>query len=157
MSEQWRIRYINNLYNYHFKQINCDVSKMQEHFGMENTPNHIRKIRLERDEEVFSRQTLIIECYKREADVLDTYINGLPRDINNYIYSFLSTTIKLKNIIELPPDYPFAPPLWIPLEYVVDGVSRLKDKHQEFCNTDWSPALKLDKEILIYISTLEWL
>jgi len=133
---------------------------MHEYFGMRNTQKHIRKISLERNDENNRIFTLKIESHKRELDPLHTYISGLPRDVNNYIYSFISTTIEMKHRIEIPMEYPFRKPQWTLLEFKIDGKSKKEEENKKeelICDADWTPAFVFDKEILTYISTLDWL
>jgi hypothetical protein len=142
-----------------FTSLSIKYDKMDEYFGIVSTKKHIRNISFHRDDENNRKFILKIESYKQELDPINTYIFGLPRDINNYIYSFLSTTRIMKHRIELPIDYPFVQPYWTLLEYTVDGQSKKEEENKKekiYCR-DWSPATILDKEILAYISTLTWL
>ena len=112
------------------------------------------------DQENNKRCTLYIESHKRTASPLETYINGLPRDVNNYIHSFLVDIRRMTHVINFPQDYPFESPKWTLQEYTVNGLSKKEDEEKKetmFCGADWSPSLKIDKEILTYVSGLEWL
>jgi hypothetical protein len=112
------------------------------------------------DNDINTRYCLRIESHKRDASPLETYIDGLPRDINNCIHSYLVDIRKMIHLIEFPLSYPFNPPTWTLQEYTVNGLSKKADEEKKeklFCGADWSPSLKIDKEILTYVSTLEWL
>ena len=144
----------------HLRHIGCDKEKMHEYFGFTNTSNNIRKISLTMDKENNRRCTLRIESHKRTSSPLETYIDGLPRDVNNYIHSFLVDIRRMTHVIEFPLSYPFEQPLWTLQEYTVNGISKKEDEEKKatlFCGVDWSPAIKIDKEILLFISKLEWL
>ena len=150
--------YISRLRN-HLRYIGCDKEKMHEYFGFTNDANNIRKIRLVMDQENNRMWSLYIESHRREASPLETYINGLPRDINNYIHSFLVDIRRMTHVINFPQDYPFEPCTWTLQEYTVNGVSKKREeekKEKMFCIEDWSPAFKIDKEILFYVSELDW-
>jgi hypothetical protein len=112
------------------------------------------------DKENNRRYTLLIESHKRTASPLETYINGLPRDVNNYIHSFLVDVRRMTHVINFPLTYPFEQPTWTLHEYTVNGLSKKADEEKKdklFCGNDWSPSLKIDKEILTYVSGLNWL
>lgn len=139
-----------------FDNIQCDISKLHEYFGIKNTENRMRRICLEKTNDNIVNYTLTIESYNREFDLLKNNIFDLPKDINIYINSYLQNNRKIQYYIELPPNYPFQKPEWTLIEYKVNGVKK-DAKYTIFCSQfDWSPALSLDKEILNYISTLEW-
>ena len=151
--------YMSRLHS-HLRYLGCNKEKMHEYFGFTNTSNNIRKIRLVMDQENNKRCTLYIESHKRTASPLETYINGLPRDVNNYIHSFLVDIRRMTHVINFPQDYPFESPKWTLQEYTVNGLSKKEDEEKKetmFCGADWSPSLKIDKEILTYVSGLEWL
>ena len=144
----------------HLKHLGCDKNKLHEYFGFTNTTNNIRKISLVMDQDNNRQYILNIESYKREASPLETYVSGLPREINNHIYSFLVDIHKMKHIIDLPESYPFDPPRWTLQDYTVNGVSKKAEeekKEKMFCGEDWTPTLKIDKEVLLFVSKLEWL
>lgn len=151
--------YMSRLHS-HLRHIGCDKDKLHESFGFTNTTNHIRKISLAMDNDINTRYYLRIESHNRDASPLETYIDGLPRDINNCIHSYLVDIRKMIHLIEFPLSYPFNPPTWTLQEYTVNGLSKKADEEKKeklFCGNDWSPSLKIDKEILTYVSTLEWL
>ena len=151
--------YMSRLHS-HLRHIGCDKNNMHEYFGFTNTSNNIRKISLVMDKENNTRYILRIESHKRTASPLETYIDGLPRDVNNYIHSFLVDIRRMTHVIEFPLSYPFEQPLWTLQEYTVNGISKKEDEDKKetlFCGRDWSPALKIDKEILLSVSKLEWL
>jgi hypothetical protein len=137
----------------------CDVSQMHEYFGYKNTDNHIRTIMLQRDDERINRLILTITSKRRECDVLESYIEGLPRDVNNYIYSFLAKTHKRTLHIDLPEFYPMGPATWTLVENSLNGQQKQNtdmDPNELYCGGDYSPSVIFDKEILIYVSRLKW-
>jgi ubiquitin-protein ligase len=144
----------------HLRYLKCDTDLLHEYFGFTNNVNNIRKISLNMDQENNRQYMFNIESYRREASPLETYISGLPRDVNNYIHSFLVDIRKMKHLISFPLSYPFDPPTWTLQEYIVNGISKKDEEEKKeglFCGGDWSPSLKIDKEILSYIAGLEWL
>jgi ubiquitin-protein ligase len=149
-------RYIVRLFE-KFDNIQCDISKLHDYFGIKSTENHTRRIYLEKTNENSLEYMLTIESYKREFDLLQNNIFDLPKDINIYINSYLQCDHKIQYAIELPPNYPFQKPEWTLIEYKVNDIKK-DAEYTIFCSRfDWSPALSLDKEILNYISTLEWI
>jgi hypothetical protein len=133
-----------------------DMTKMHEYFNIKNTKNHIRKISLERDGDSLCQCVLTIESRKRDYDLLKNNIIELPRDMNNEIYDYLYSHHKIKYTITLPPEYPFVESVWNLIEYQENGKKRPTEELMLFCNGNWSPAMSIDKEILTFISTLEW-
>lgn len=142
-------RYLQKLFR-HLRNIGCHLDKMHEYYNLENTPNKVQTICLERDDENIRKFTLSVTKQTREYDLFCNNIIDLPRDVNNHIYSFLFESKQAKYSIELPTDYPFNPPIWITLDYKENGVKTHKPDPKIFCGGDWSPALKLDIEILIH-------
>jgi len=89
-------------------------------------------------------------------------LNNLPLDINSLIASYYTPNyIHLKIQITSPEDYPFNPPIW----KIIDVKHSLKmnlyeyykymvDSHNEIMKDTWSPAIKIDVDILYFISKI---
>ena len=127
------------------------MKKLEKYFGIEDTDYAKHSISLKRTSNF--RYKLIIK--KRTVyNPLKTYINGLPRDINNLIYSYLwQSNLIMRISIALPHDYPFACPNWEILKYMKNG--KKQDVREETKNVmcvmeSTSPSMTLDKEILAY-------
>jgi len=145
---------------FHSRTIKND--RMHEDYGIISTKENARKISLRRDEENNRKFILTISSINKYVDPTHAYICGLPREINNYIYSFIgiNSTIIMKHSIELQSGYPFQGTNWTLLEYTVDGKCKKEEedkKEQVYCGENWTPAMTLDNEILAYVSTLDWL
>jgi hypothetical protein len=132
-----------------------DLNKMEIYFGILNTDYSKYSISLERNGRFHYEMTFKkLNVY----DPLITYIQGLPRDINNVIYSYVSeTNFIIKMQIELPHNYPFNFPLWTVVKYIKDG--KPQDLNEETQKArcllkNSSPSMMIDKEILYYISNL---
>jgi hypothetical protein len=142
------------------KQDGCDISKMHEYFGYKNTEKCSRSVCLKRDPFIVNVFTLTITCKKVDYDPCQVYVNELPRDMNNIIYSYLITNCQLKYSIELPRDHPFSKPIWNFLEYKENGVDKNSfhvDPNEIYCGRDFSPAMSFDKEILLFLETIDWM
>jgi len=137
----------------------CNLEKLDKYFGWKDSERNIREILLKRDLENNEVLHISIKSKYRILDILDTYINGLPRDVNNIIYSFLSTVRELNYTILLPENYPFKPPIWVLKNYIENGKSIIYkgvDPNELYCGGDYSPSMHIDREILIYVSRLKW-
>lgn len=143
---------INRRHNYLLKTF--DMDRMEEYFGIESTDYVKKSISLKRT----GRFSYFATIKKTNIyNPLHTYINGLPRDVNNVIYSYLwepNFTIDIR--MYLPPVYPFRRTKWTILNYVKDG--KKMDNNKETQNvmcllSDMSPSISLDKEIIAYLST----
>jgi hypothetical protein len=146
-----------------FKQFistGCDISKMHECFGYKNTDKHpLRTICLERDQEFRTKMKLTITCVSKDYDILDTHINGLPKEMNYIVNSYLSTNRVLVYAMELPQDYPFQTVKWTLLSYTEDGLERPfvgPDPNELYCGNDSTPSMLFDSDILMYVSSLRW-
>jgi hypothetical protein len=86
-------------------------------------------------------------------------LNNLPLDINSLIASYYTSNyIHLKIQIKSVEDYPFNPPIW----KIIDVKHSLKINlyeyykyivymHNEIMKHSWSPAIKIDVDILYFI------
>jgi hypothetical protein len=133
---------------------------MHEYFGYKNTENNIRTISLKRDPYISNCFILTIRQKKRDIHPLNTYIRELPRDMNNLIYSYLVLDRCLKFSIEVPYDYPFRELSWTLLKYIENGVSKPDIyniiPNDIYCGRDFSPAIQIESQILIYLSLMPW-
>ena len=132
-----------------------DMNKMEIYFGILDTDYSHHSISLVR----CGRFRYNLSIKKLNVyNPLNTYIQELPRDINNVIYSYLSDTNFIMKInIRIPYTYPFDSPVWTVLHYVKDG--KPQNRNEETKNARCllrhsSPVLTLEKEILIYVSNL---
>jgi len=132
-----------------------DMKKMETHFGILDTDYSKHSIVLQRK----GRFHYDLNIKKLNVyDPITTYICGLPRDINNLIYSYVRDTnfvIKIK--IRIPRNYPFDSSIWTVIDYVKDGKQqniRKETKKTRCLSKNVSPTMMLDKEILCYISDL---
>jgi uncharacterized protein YkuJ len=144
---------INRRHDYLFKTI--DMNKMETYFGILDTDYSCHSITLAR----VGRFRYILSIKKLNIyNPLTTYIKELPRDINTVIYSYLSDTNFIMKInIRIPYAYPFDSPVWTVLHYVKDGKSQNRNeetKNARCLLSHSSPSLTLEKEILIYVSSL---
>jgi len=135
------------------------LRKLHKYFGIQDTERNIRGISIRPDSEYVNIIYLKIKSKSRDYDVLETYIDGLPRDINNVIYSYLFTVRELNYMIRLPINYPFEEPKWVFKKYSENGKSvphYEPDPNALYCGQDHSPSMHIDLEILLYVSSLSW-
>jgi len=143
----------------YLKRSGCDFNKMNEYYGYKDTENHIRKISLMRDPTLANVFKLTITQKKRELNPLQTYIDNLPRDMNNVIYSYLYVKRELNYLIEIPNDFPFRPLLWSIVSFKENDVSKYEDiinPNEMYCGNDFSPAMTLESQILLHLSGIPW-
>lgn len=132
-----------------------DLNKLEEYFGMEDTDYVRHSISLQK-RGLFSYQLVLKKM--NIYDPLSTYIQELPSDINNVIYSYLSEPILvLRAWIILPRGYPFENPVWKVTSYIKDG--KRQDAAEETKNVNCimnntTPSMTIEKEILYYATTL---
>ena len=153
-NDRFVVRMIRNI-----KRGGGSMRKLHKYFDIKNTQRNIREISLKQHSEYGQIFYLKIKSKHRDYDVLETYINGLPRDMNNIIYSYLFTVRELNYIIRLPINYPFDEPKWVLKKYSENGklVPHYEpDPNALYCGQDHSPSMHLDLEILIYVSSLSW-
>jgi len=142
------------------KSSGCDFNKMHEYFGYMDNKDNIRRISLTRDTGLANVFKLTITQKKHAIDPLQTYINELPRDMNNEIYSYLVAKRELKYVLEIPSDFPFTPIKWSLVSFEENGVLKSyseTDPNEIYCGLDFSPAMSLDAQILIHLSRISWL
>ena len=89
-------------------------------------------------------------------------LNNLPLDINSLIASYYTPNyIHLKIQIKSPGTYPLNPPIW----KIIDVKHSLKmnlyeyykyivDSHNEIMKDSWNPAIKIEVDILYFISKI---
>jgi hypothetical protein len=144
---------INRRHDYLCKTM--DLNKIETHFGILDTDYSYHSISLQRTD-LFSYRLSIKKLNIHNP--LTTYIEELPRDINNVIYSYLSEPNFIMKInIRIPYAYPFDSPVWTVVRYIKDGKpqNRNEETKKTRCSLRHSsPVLTLDKEILIYVSNL---
>lgn len=128
---------------------------MERYFGIPDTDTSTHSISLKRKGRFHYGLTVKkLNIY----DPINTYIRGLPRDINNLIYSYVRDTnfvIKIK--VRLPRNYPFDSSVWTVTNYVKDGKPQnlIEETKKTRClSKNSSPTMMLDKEILCYVSDL---
>jgi len=141
------------------KENGGNLRKLHKYFGIEDTERNIREISLERDQGYGNVFHLKIRSKYCDYNVTDTYINGIPRDMNNVIYSYLNTVRELNYMIHLPRNYPFDEPKWVLKKYSENGKSVHydgEDPNALYCGRDYSVSMHLDVEILIFVSSLKW-
>jgi hypothetical protein len=144
----------------HLKLSGCDFNNMHEYFGFKDTKDNIRKISLTRAPGLANVFKLTITQKKCALNPLQTYISQLPRDMNNYIYSYVATTRKLIYILEVPSDFPFSPLIWSLESFKENGDLKShseSDPNEMYCGSDFSPAMSLETQILMHLSRVKWL
>ena len=142
------------------KEDGCDFSKMDEFFGYKNTENHIRKITFTRDPHITNCFVLTITQYKRECEPTQMYMKELPRELNNIIYSYVSVNRVISYALEVPSDFPFRPIIWSLISFKENGIKMPNydaNPNNMYCGQDFSPAMSVDSQILLYLSSIEWL
>ena len=133
-----------------FDSMGCDISKMHEYFGYTKSDRYVlRNIRLERDEEFYTKMKLTITAIHNHDD-------DIAGDDNN---SELLLERNLVYALELPPDYPFRTMTWRLLSNTENGMEKPyigPDPNEMYCGKDSSPSMTFESDILIYVSSLYW-
>jgi hypothetical protein len=137
-----------------------DLSNIQHFWGYKNTSDTKRQISIYKLPNQINTAELTIKI-KNNISPFDTYIKELPGDINNVIFSFLRRSRVLKYSIHYTDEYPFIPPKWTLMEYKLNGENQLNDIRKTFellyCDgREWSPAITMENEILMFISSIPW-
>ena len=144
----------------HLKLCGCDFGKMHEYFGFKDTKDNIRKISLTRDPFLANVFKLTIKQKKCSLSPMQTYISQLPRDVNNLIYSYIYLNRSLTYTLEVPGDFPFTPLIWSLESFKENGISKPNydaNPNDMYCGSDFSPAMSLESQILLYLSRITWL
>jgi hypothetical protein len=130
-----------------FDSMGCDISKMHEYFGYTKSDRYVlRNIRLERDEEFYTKMKLTITAIERVQNDDESDSELLLE--RNLVYA-----------LELPPDYPFRTMIWRLLSNTENGLEKPyigPDPNEMYCGKDSSPSMTFESDILIYVSTLHW-
>jgi ubiquitin-protein ligase len=139
----------------------CDLSNLQDFWGYKRTDTINRQISLCKSLEQLNTAELTIKINKNCLTPFETYIKELPRDINNVIFSFLRDNRILKYSIHYTDEYPFRPPVWTLMDYRKNSEKQFNDIRNHFdllyCGgREWSPAITMENEILMYLSTIPW-
>jgi len=130
-----------------FESAGCDISKMHEYFGYTKSDHYVlRNIRLERDEEYYTKMKVTITAIERVQNDDESDSELLLE--RNLVYA-----------LELPPDYPFRTMIWRLLSNTENGLEKPyigPDPNEMYCGKDSSPSMTFESDILIYVSTLHW-
>jgi hypothetical protein len=138
-------------YNKFNKKINEDTS-IEKYFNI-NDRYHIY---LEKKDENLLFTLSYIEDYNYD-------IKNLPNEICNFIMSFLKIRLIVKINISFPEDYPFKNPIWsiISVETNINKSLNLNEYFQHLIYSQncqnkcsWSPAIDIEKDILIFITRI---
>ena len=148
-----------------------DFLKMEEFFGYKNTDLVKRNISIVPDEVSKYKFILTIKMWRREYDLIYNNILQLPRDINNSIYSYLQENKEIKWSIEFPIRSPFENTIWKLIKYNnnnnnnnnnngKDELSKrriVEERKIEKIQCGMMTVTQfIDKEILLYLMTLDW-
>lgn len=101
----------------------------------------------------------------KSFDLKKNPIRGLPREINFLISEYVPSFIKMNFKINYQTDFPFHPPQWSliscddRLTCLQNAKEYYEDKtqlHNDTNNRSWSPAITTDKDILYFISKINY-
>jgi hypothetical protein len=120
---------------------------MHEYFGYTKSDHYVlRNIRLERDEEYYTKMKVTITAIERVQNDDESDSELLLE--RNLVYA-----------LELPPDYPFRTMIWRLLSNTENGLEKPyigPDPNEMYCGKDSSPSMTFESDILIYVSSLSW-
>jgi len=146
-----------------------DFMNLQEFYGYKNTESFKRKISLKPDELTKYKFILNIQVLQKDYDLVLNNIKELPKDVNNVIYSYLHYGRRMKWCIEFCANYPFEESEWTLLEDVTYGLYERptmmdmkknkqveEDKIRKIKCSSLSCVQFIEKEILLYLLTLDW-
>ena len=128
-------------------------------FGIENNDNEKLTIHTSK----FNQNKIGLHIrYKYKNKTLD-FLN-LPKEISRNISNFLDQYIDISIDLTYPNDYPFKEPKWslTNINYNIDRTTiplkeyynYLIEKHNETYRHYWTPAIKMDKDILAFIGKI---
>ena len=88
--------------------------------------------------------------------------NNIPLEINSLIASYYTPNyIHLKIQITSPEDYPFNPPIWKIMSVkhslkinLYEYYKYIVDSHNKIMKRNWSPAIKIETDILYFITKI---
>jgi len=137
-----------------------DIAKF---YGYQDSDTIIRKISLELCDIKNNHLKLKIKSKRRDYDLIYNNILDLPRDVNNVIYSFLLDVREINWNIEFPIKYPFENTLWELSSHIVNGkdissVTSFSEQQKiEILQCGSLTVTQfIEKEILMYLLTLDW-
>ena len=130
--------------------------KIVDYFGI-STNNRELSIRVNKCNGNKQKYMVEINCVTPQKFV---NIVGLPLDIAREIHTYIPEYIKISFCIYYPERYPFAPPVWS-LENISHRANTqlnipeyykyMVDEHNERYDFDWSPAIKLETDLIYFI------
>ena len=149
-----RVEHLSNIINLH--------GSLEKYFGItnENGTEFKTKINIQTldgfNQFELNLDIIIINNYKIYN------LNNLPLDINSLIASYYTPNyIHLKIQITSPEDYPFNPPIWkiISVKHslkinLYEYYKYIVDSHNKIMKRNWSPAIKIDADILYFITKI---
>lgn len=131
-----------------------DSLEMEPYYGIINTPTKKLNIKMSHSD----NESLFVIKYLQNNIMSD--LRFLPLEIINLITSFGDDYISITTKVIYPSDYPFCPPIWslVDVQHNIntslnlnDYYEYLVDSHNSQYNTDWSPAIHIDKDLLDFI------
>lgn len=140
-----RVRRFTHLLN-EFKA-NLKGKSIAEYFEIDHSKYDLKRI----DEQTFEFK-VSYEVFPR------CYALDLPIELSIKINGYLCGCTQIYYHIRIPNDYPFKPPKWImqsiaPPQIYSDAVHVLNHRYDK----DWSPAIRMEKDVLNMIMCIEFL
>ena len=145
---------VNSRYNTFISHLNN--SSIEDYFGIINQPNKNLKFTTKREGEDIYFEISFLKSYNID-------INMFPKEINNIISSYASDFINIRLKIQHLDCYPFKAPLWSLLDVLYniklplnlnDYYNYIVKNHNDKYNSDWSPAISIEKDILEFIQKI---
>ena len=137
-----------------------DITPIPNYFGLPVTPNRSLHIDLVRDKQ---KNELLLRVKFEKPNTYD--FPQLPTDINLTIDSYNIHFIQVVFRIVHSDNFPFQPPVWS-LEGVTHNITTALDlpiyysfiveNHNDAYKEDWSPALRIEKDVLQLLSRIRY-
>ena len=152
---------LHRILNKQYKTFTYDLQnkKIEDYFGI-SSRNRKLSIRVNKCNNNKQKYMVEINCIKPQSFV---NIMGLPLDIARKIHTYIPEYIKITFCIYYPEHYPFTPPVWS-LDKISHRVNTqlnlteyykyIVDAHNGNYDIDWSPAIKLEADLIIFIQKI---
>ena len=137
-----------------FDDFTNKYTSIENYFGIHTDPDSTLHMKLFQT----GVDTLLFRIEFQKPNTV--HLDELCQDVHTVIDAYLQTRIYAEFELAYPDSYPFKPPTWslvllrhtLPLD-LKEHYEYLVNNHNDQNNLDWSPAIRIEKDILEFLQT----